>query len=56
VIQEEENSFFRTLSSGMGRLGAFIDQHPKGVVDGATAFELYDTFGFPPDLTALICR
>lgn len=56
VIQEEENSFFRTLSSGMGRLGTFIDQHPKGVVDGATAFELYDTFGFPIDLTDLIAR
>ena len=56
VIQEEENSFFRTLSSGMGRLGTFIDQHPKGVLDGATAFELYDTFGFPIDLTDLIAR
>jgi len=56
VIQEEENSFFRTLSTGMGRLGTFIDQHPKGVVDGATAFELYDTFGFPIDLTDLIAR
>ncbi|MFM2334205.1 MAG: hypothetical protein RIS91_208 [Bacteroidota bacterium] len=56
VIQEEENSFFRTLSTGMGRLGAFIDQHPNGIVDGATAFELYDTFGFPIDLTDLIAR
>ncbi len=56
VIQEEENSFFRTLSTGMGRLGAFIDQHPYGIVDGATAFELYDTFGFPIDLTDLIAR
>ncbi len=56
VIQEEENSFFRTLSTGMGRLGAFIDQHPSGIVDGATAFELYDTFGFPIDLTDLIAR
>lgn len=56
VIQEEENAFFRTLSTGMGRLNAHIDLHPQGIVDGATAFELYDTFGFPIDLTDLIAR
>ncbi|WP_440233819.1 alanine--tRNA ligase-related protein, partial [Escherichia coli] len=36
VIQEEENAFFRTLSTGMGRLNAHIDLHPQGIVDGAT--------------------
>lgn len=56
VIQEEENAFFRTLSAGLTRLGAYIDQHPKGVVDGLTAFELYDTFGFPIDLSELIAK
>ncbi|MFM8996370.1 MAG: alanine--tRNA ligase, partial [Bacteroidota bacterium] len=56
VIQEEENSFFRTLSTGMVRLNGFIEQNPQGLVDGATAFELYDTFGFPIDLTDLIAR
>ena len=52
VIQEEENSFLKTLSTGLER----ITDHLKSskTIDGKTAFELYDTFGFPVDLTRLI--
>ena len=56
VIQEEEVSFFRTLSSGMSKLNAVIAQSSDKVVAGTVAFELYDTFGFPIDLTDLIAR
>ena len=59
VIKEEEISFFRTLEHGLKR----IDQvciitlnEKKAIVDGSTVFELYDTFGFPLDLTSLIAR
>ncbi len=52
VILEEEKSFLNTLQEGLKRLDAadFSD----GVVDGQSAFELYDTYGFPIDLTRLI--
>lgn len=52
VIQEEEQSFLKTLDKGLNKLGAYQPQN--NVIDGAFAFELYDTFGFPIDLTALI--
>ena len=53
VIEEEEQSFLRTLESGLKRLATLIRD---GQLTGQHAFELYDTFGFPLDLTALICR
>ena len=56
VIREEEISFFRTLSLGMGRLNEFFEQNPDSSISGEMAFELYDTFGFPIDLTELIAR
>jgi alanyl-tRNA synthetase len=56
VIAEEESAFLRTLESGLKRLDAAIVEAQDGLVSGARAFELYDTFGFPLDLTALICR
>lgn len=55
VIREEENSFFRTLSNGIQILNQHFEKNIKEL-DGKTAFELYDTFGFPIDLTELICR
>ncbi|NDD35212.1 MAG: alanine--tRNA ligase [Flavobacteriia bacterium] len=56
VIAEEESAFLRTLESGLKRLDVAMAEAKNGVVSGARAFELYDTFGFPLDLTALICR
>lgn len=52
VIREEELSFLRTLETGIKR----FDQYSNRTVDGAFAFELYDTYGFPIDLTQLIAR
>jgi alanyl-tRNA synthetase len=54
VIKEEETSFLRTLEKGLSKLDA-IKKNTK-TIDGKTAFELYDTYGFPYDLTALIAR
>lgn len=56
VIKEEEASFLRTLEQGLHLLDTVIDKTSGKMVDGAKAFELYDTFGFPIDLTALILR
>ncbi|MCH8534166.1 MAG: alanine--tRNA ligase [Flavobacteriaceae bacterium] len=54
VIQEEENSFLRTLDQGLSLLDQMIQQNQGNVLPGTKAFELYDTYGFPIDLTALI--
>jgi len=56
VIKEEEASFLRTLEQGLHLLDNVIKQTEGKVVSGVKAFELYDTFGFPIDLTALILR
>ena len=57
VILEEENSFLRTLETGLKRLDDIIFQSEKGgIINGDIVFELSDTFGFPVDLTALIAR
>ena len=56
VIKEEETSFLRTLEQGLHLLDNVIKQTEGKVVSGVKAFELYDTFGFPIDLTALILR
>ncbi len=53
VIKEEENSFFKTLSIGISKLEKLKQQKVKSI-DGKMAFELFDTFGFPLDLTQLI--
>ncbi len=54
VIKEEESSFLRTLEGGLKRLELL--QPVKGVISGQDAFELYDTYGFPIDLTKLIAK
>ncbi|MCS7037183.1 MAG: alanine--tRNA ligase [Saprospiraceae bacterium] len=54
VVLEEEKAFLRTLESGLKRIEAI--EARDGVLDGRQAFELYDTFGFPIDLTRLIAR
>ena len=55
VIKEEEEAFLRTLDKGLKRMDETIQQSQSTrVIEGAIAFELYDTFGFPLDLTMLI--
>lgn len=56
VIREEEASFLRTLDQGLQLLENVVSQTKGTEVPGAKAFELYDTFGFPKDLTALILK
>ncbi len=56
VIREEETSFLRTLEQGLQLLDKVVAETKGTEVSGAKAFELYDTFGFPIDLTALILR
>ncbi|MFD1292280.1 alanine--tRNA ligase [Lutibacter holmesii] len=54
VIKEEENSFLRTLDQGLVLLDGIIKNTQGTIVSGKKAFELFDTYGFPIDLTALI--
>jgi len=59
VIHEEEVSFFRTLELGIRRMDNLMKTAKESniqVLSGASVFELYDTFGFPVDLTSLIAR
>jgi alanyl-tRNA synthetase len=59
VVKEEELSFLRTLETGLKRLEVItgdLKKSGKSEISGKQAFELYDTFGFPLDLTSLIAR
>jgi alanyl-tRNA synthetase len=57
VIQEEELSFLRTLEQGIKRFEQYVSQiKDQKHIDGSFAFELFDTFGFPVDLTELMAR
>ena len=59
VIREEEVAFFRTLENGLKRIDQACiaaSSKKKAAIDGTVAFELYDTYGFPFDLTSLIAR
>ena len=58
VMKEEEDSFLRTLDKGITLLNGAMDElkaHEKKELDGKEAFRLFDTYGFPLDLTELIC-
>ena len=56
VIREEEASFLKTLDQGLTLLDSILASAESKTISGKKAFELYDTFGFPFDLTALIAR
>ena len=59
VIKEEETNFLRTLDKGLKRIDAIqqdLEKDSEKLIDGPKSFELYDTYGFPLDLTALIAR
>lgn len=57
VIYEEEASFLRTLSLGIKRFENYVEQNKEArIIDGAFAFELFDTYGFPADLTNLMAE
>ena len=56
VIREEEASFLRTLDQGLQLLDKVVAETSGNEVSGVKVFELYDTFGFPKDLTALILK
>lgn len=56
VIKEEEHSFLSTLDQGLVLLENVIQNADSSIISGKKAFEMYDTFGFPKDLTALILR
>jgi alanyl-tRNA synthetase len=55
VVKEEEEGFLRTLEKGLKRIDDIVKTHQKGaIIEGKLVFELFDTFGFPVDLTRLI--
>src|SRR5690606_17767791 len=55
VVREEEESFLKTLEKGLRKIDEVIRQSKdEAIINGQVAFELYDTFGFPIDLTRLI--
>ncbi|MEQ1662814.1 MAG: alanine--tRNA ligase [Thiobacillus sp.] len=57
ILRQEEERFFETIENGMGILDAALQALPAGTaLDGELAFKLHDTYGFPLDLTADVCR
>ena len=56
VMREEEDAFLRTLERGIAKFNDYISKLSSKEIDGGFVFELYDTFGFPPDLTGLMAR
>ena len=56
VVKEEEDAFLRTLEKGLKKMDDMIAAPVNNTIDGKEAFELYDTYGFPIDLTRLIAH
>ena len=56
VVKEEEDSFLRTLDKGLKRIDELMKASTKKMIEGKAAFELFDTYGFPIDLTRLIAQ
>lgn len=56
VIKEEETAFLKTLSQGILKFEKYLQDNPKGKISGDFAFELFDTYGFPIDLTELMAK
>ena len=57
ILKQEEERFFETIENGMGILDTALKALPAdGTLDGELAFKLHDTYGFPLDLTADVCR
>lgn len=56
IIKNEEEDFLRTISRGIYKLDEIIKNSSKSIIDGRLVFELYDTFGFPADLTDIILK
>ncbi len=56
VIKEEENAFLKTLANGIVKFDKYIEEHTQGLISGDFAFELFDTYGFPVDLTELMAK
>ena len=56
VIKEEESAFLKTLAGGIQKFDKYIKDNPQGKIDGNFAFELFDTYGFPIDLTELMAK
>jgi len=56
ALRSEEEQFARTLERGLGILDTALEALTGDTLDGETAFKLYDTYGFPVDLTADVCR
>jgi alanyl-tRNA synthetase len=56
VVKEEEDSFLRTLDKGLKRIDELMKASGSKTIEGKAAFELFDTYGFPIDLTRLIAQ
>lgn len=56
VIKEEESAFLKTLANGIVKFDKYIEENKEGLISGDFAFELFDTYGFPVDLTELMAK